>query len=392
MVSAISRFGHSDRKEGPAGKIRILEVVGRLGVGGLEAFILAFIRRRHPEFSVDVAACSTVSPYKEELRVAGVGFFVCGRVSRPFWMFRAFWRLLRTQPPYDIVHSHVRGLNGVFLTIAAIQKVPVRISHSYTNMPGKDSRWTLRARVKVLVDRVLHNRFVTERVACSISASAELFGDDFPVKVLHCGIDLDALNPATSRDSIRRELGIERTAFVVGHVGRFTKEKNHVFFEKIARILHARSGDTHFVLVGDEAIAGLFDPVTYRDTVHVSGVKTNVVDYLQTMDVFLFPSLTEGLPMALLEAQAMGLPCVYSDAITEEAEVCKRLMCRMPLDAAPERWADAVELMGRKTPRLDPENARALFRGSSFDIVENVRSLEALYRELCGASRRTQRG
>jgi glycosyltransferase involved in cell wall biosynthesis len=239
-------------------------------------------------------------------------------------------------------------------------------------------------RPKILLDRLLHEQFVTDQLACSIPAGRSLFGHGSSFEVLHCGIDLDRLKPNVSRDEMRRELGIDRTAFVVGHVGRFSQAKNHVFFERVARVLHARNGKTHFVLLGDEAVSTLFDRDTYKNTVHVLGVKTNVADYLQAMDVFLFPSRSEGLGLALLEAQAMGLPCVYSDAIPEEAEVCRPLMFRMSLEAAPETWADAVELAGRSGSGLDQECALRSFRRSSFDITESVQALEALYRAKSG--------
>jgi glycosyltransferase involved in cell wall biosynthesis len=145
---------------------------------------------------------------------------------------------------------------------------------------------------------------------------------------------------------MRASLGVPQDALVIGHVGRFTPQKNHAFWLRVAVRLADRRDDVHFVLVGDGELRPAFEEQVrqrgLQDRFTLTGVRSDVPHVLRAMDVFLFPSHFEGLGIVLLEAQATCLPCVVSDSVTPEATVVERQVSRLSLAASPATWAEKV--------------------------------------------------
>jgi glycosyltransferase involved in cell wall biosynthesis len=181
------------------------------------------------------------------------------------------------------------------------------------------------------------------------------------------------------RVAIRNTISISPSAIVVGHIGSYTAQKNPHFLQKIATVLAKRNPVFHFVFVGNPRVAELYTSSEFRERVHVLGYRDDVMDLLPAMDVFLFPSRYEGLGIVLLEAQASGIPCVYSSNIPEDVIVIPKLMIPVSLAAPPETWAREVEQVVRGRVGLTPDEARQSFIGSNFDVRCSVRSLEKVY-------------
>jgi glycosyltransferase involved in cell wall biosynthesis len=179
-------------------------------------------------------------------------------------------------------------------------------------------------------------------------------------------------------------LCIPTNSFVVGHVGRIEEPKNHLFLVEIAAEIAKREPAMRLLLVGDGSLRlnvqrkaaqlGLTDRVIF------AGSRSDVPRLiLGAMDVFVFPSLYEGLPLALLEAQAVNLPCIFSDFITNEVEVVKPLIQRMSLSQSASVWAEAV-LTARDTMNaIAHSDALALVANSPFNIKNSVKALEDIY-------------
>jgi glycosyltransferase involved in cell wall biosynthesis len=196
-------------------------------------------------------------------------------------------------------------------------------------------------------------------------------------------IDLTPFRPGLHQ-GLRASLGIPEDAFVIGHVGRFVPQKNHDFVIRIALEVLRRDPQAVIVLVGDGPLhskvqEAVVDSGHLRSFVFVRA-SSQIPDLMkEVMDVFLFPSLFEGLGIVLVEAQAAGLPCVISDTVPEEADLIPALVHRLNLDEHPARWS--VELLRAYDPeRTRRAKALAIVEASSFNIRRSVDRIEQLYR------------
>ena len=321
--------------------------------------------------------------YEEEIVALGGRVLRCLEPRRPWAHYRNLCRVLRAEGPYDIVHSHVHHYSGLVLAAAARSGVPRRIVHSHTTgttLNRTPLGWAYRHAMSALV-----HRYATGGLAASEEAARALFprrstcGSGW--EVLHCGIDLAPFG-ADSSGELRAELGLAPGALLMAHVGRFTPEKNHLFLLSVAKEVLRRSADAHLALVG----AGELRPMAeaeatrlgIRSSVSFLGSRSDVPALLGDVDVFVFPSVFEGLPLAVLEAQAAGVPAILSAAVTGEVSAVPNLISRLSLSAPVAEWADAVFAATRPTPE---SRARALatLAGSRFDVRRSAQALADYY-------------
>ena len=231
-------------------------------------------------------------------------------------------------------------------------------------------------------------RYSTARLAASQRAARSLFGSrwrsDPCCRILYCGIDLAPFRAAVDSREVRAELGIPPESFVVGHVGRFTEPKNHTFLLQIAAQAIQLEPRARVLLVGDgplrPAIERQVSELGLSGKVIFAGVRDDVPRLLKgAIDLFVFPSLHEGLGLALVEAQAAGLPCLYSDVIPHEVEVVRPLMQRLSLREPASRWAELGLSHSRQIGMPDPSAALEVVELSPFKIRRNVDELCAIY-------------
>lgn len=203
-------------------------------------------------------------------------------------------------------------------------------------------------------------------------------------RILHCGIDLDQFQEPLYDDSLRGELGLKSDVTVIGHVGRFAEAKNHTFLIDIMAELIELDPNTHLVLVGDgplrHRIQQRVADLELSSNVHFVGLRSDVAKVmLSTFDVFVLPSLHEGLPVVAVEAQAAGLPCVLSDTVAPEATVVPALVTRLSLNMSSRDWANTVLDSVRTPTGVQRSEALQRVQNSPFNIVANVAALSALY-------------
>ena len=353
--------------------IRILHIVTYMGRGGLETMLMNYYRAidrtkvqfdflTHRDFRAD---------YDEEIEALGGKIFRLPNLN-PFSRsyLGALDRFFREHPEYRIVHSHLDCMSAIPLKAAKKHGVPVRIGHAHNSNQPRDAKYLL----KLFFKRMIAGQ-ATQLFACSEEAGRWMFGNaDF--RVLNNAIDAGKYAfDADIRSTVRRELGLPADALVVGHVGRFDPQKNHRF---LVEIFEKMPEDARLLLVGDGVlrpdVERQAEALGIRDRVLFTGVRTDVDRLLQAMDVFLMPSLFEGLPVSIVEAQAAGLPCLISDKVPIE---CKKteLVTQIPLDASPDEWAEAV-LSAAEAPR---ENTLAQIREAGFDIRANAEWLQNYY-------------
>ena len=375
---------------------RILHVLGGTHRGGIETWLVHVLRRiDRRRFAMDFFVHDDQKgAYDHEIEALGSRIIRCPYYRRPWKYARHFIACLKNHGPYDIVHTHGGYFSGLNMVLAALAGVPVRIVHSHN-----DLRWlrlregTMRhAYYRIMSPLVL--RWSSAGLAASRLAAEDYYGMDWEAsqkfRVLSCGVDLKPFGQQYEPTVVRKDLGIPNDAFVIGHVGRFTDPKNHPFMFEIVREVLNRAPKTLLMLAGD----GCLEPqakaqvreMKLEDKVLFLGSRGDVPRLLLgCIDVFLFPSLCEGLGLALIEAQAAGLPCVISDVIPPEADVVIPLITRLSLSHSAEVWADALMAARSKSRQISQPEALAAIMDSPFNVERSVKSLQDFYETCCNS-------
>ena len=358
--------------------IRVAHVMGKMVGGGVETVVMNYYRhidRSRVQFDFLVDADSTLVPQSEIERLGGRVFEV-PPYQHLIEYQRGLQRLFK-QEGWRIVHSHINALSVFPLRAAKKADVPVRIAHSHsTSGKGEHAKNALKAVLKKQA-----NRYPTHRFACSRLAGDWLYGKGVDYEVLRNAIDLNDFRPDEGdRFQTRDALGVEDEQLLVGHIGRFMEQKNHVFLLEIFReVLRLRPGAV-LALVGEGPLLDVARrkarELGIDGSVRFLGARSDAPSLYRAFDVFCLPSLYEGLPMVGVECQASGTPILASDVVTSEAAMTS-LMDFESLSSSPEVWAlHLIDMRGRAFAPADIEGL------SAFDINAAAKRLEELY-ETC---------
>lgn len=357
--------------------IRVLQVLTNLDRGGMETMTMNFYRhidRERVQFDF-LLHRSKEGDYEEEARSLGANVY---RVPRQNPLNPGYWRALDSffsEHPYKVVHAQLDCMSALPLAVAKRHGVPVRIAHSHNSRQDRDVKYPM----KMVCKRFIR-REATDLFACGVDAGRWMFGtDDFTV--VRNAIDIDAYAfDAERRGRVRARLGIGEGALVIGHVGRFVPAKNHSFALDVFAEVRKLRPDAVLVLAGDGELRAeterKAEELGISSCVLFLGVRPDVPDLMQAMDAFLMPSVYEGLPLVLVEAQAAGLPCLISDSIPTDCDLEGSSMTRLPLSAPIEHWAEALTGTIGKTERPDGAN---IVRLAGFDARETASWLETFY-------------
>jgi len=371
--------------------LRVLHVVGAMNRGGVETWLMNVLRRiDRRDFHLDfLVSTDRTAVYDEEVRSMGCQIIPCLHHDRPWIYARNFSRALRRHGPYDIVHSHVERYSGFVLLLSHRAGVPVRIAHSHSSRLLIQPEASLARRAYLgLMSRWI-GRHATLGLALTDQAAASLYGmnwrKDPRWRVLLCGIDTARFQIAVNAAAVRQSLGLPPGTLNIMHTGTFVEVKNHSFILDVAQEITRREPNSRFILVGDGPLRAAMEQKVARlglsGHVLFTGVRADVQRLLLgAADVFVFPSRSEGLGQALVEAQAAGVPCVCSDHIPREAEVVQPLVRRLSLSLPASVWADALLASARRGPGVT--RAEALDRVSrNFNTQSSVDELARLYAE-----------
>jgi glycosyltransferase involved in cell wall biosynthesis len=372
--------------------IRVLHVVGSMNRGGIETWLMHVARHiDRNRFAMDFLVSNrSQSPLEKEIEQFRCEIHTCMAHSQPLRYAYNLQRILRSEC-YDIVHSHLHHLNGLVAFVAAVSGVPVRIAHSHFDISGEKAAAAGFHTARYRIARKLTQRFATGRVGCSLAAGRALFGEDWQndstSRVLLCGIDLQLFRTSSERDHLRKSLGIPSQAMVIGHAGRFVPQKNHSFFMDIAEQCARLDSRTHFLLVGDGPLFADIKAQAASSEMagrfHFTGSRADVPNLMvNAMDCFLFPSHFEGAPIALVEAQAAGLPCIFSDVIAAETDICPNILWRMSLSLPAKEWAQTIQVALLECTSEARAAAVEAVESSPYNIYCSLEELQDYYSEL----------
>lgn len=357
---------------------RVLQVVAAMNRGGTETMLMNHYRaldRAKVQFDFLVHYRSQ-GAYDKEIEAMGGRIFRAPSI-RP-WSYIQYLNWLSKffdehHQDYIAVHGHIQENSGFALHYAKKYGIANRLMSSHIAPMHIDYKFLFRQ-----FAQLFSRRSATVRLACGLDAGKHLYrGKDFIV--MHNAIDTDQfIFDPRKRQCLRRELGINGTDILIGHVGRFNPQKNHTFIIDVISEAIRFNNNIRLALVGS---GYLLDEIRVyvanhgiEDQVLFLGSRSDVNDLLQAFDVFLMPSLYEGLPVSVIEAQAAGLPCVLSDTIDKDCDVTgnvKFLSLTQPIS----EWREAI-VECAKMPR---ENTRDKIRQSGYDVHENLKLLLPLY-------------
>lgn len=352
--------------------VRMLHIVGSMSPSGIGNYIMNVYRhldREKVQFDFIVHEHRDVSFDEEIKALGGRLFYVTRKAVNPLKNFLEIRRVVK-EGHYNVVFRHTDiSTVAVDLLAAALGGAKVRIAHSHSTS-------TSHKKLHKLFQPLL-NLFCTRRFACSEAAGRWLYGRA-SYEVVWNAISLEAFAyDSNVRNEARREEHFGNS-LVIGHVGNLLPVKNHLFMLDILEEAVKIHPDCKMIFIGDGAMRQQIEEkikiLELEDKVILAGVRMDTARLLQAMDVFLFPSKYEGLPIALVEAQCAGLPCLISDVITEDVEVTD-LLRRYSLEESVKLWAEEILTLGTKE-REAPDYER--IRQKGFDIKQMIRKYEEL--------------
>lgn len=363
--------------------IRVLHVVGRMDRGGTEALLMNLLRTIDRNTIIFDFIEQTPDPcdYDQEILDLGGKIYRCPTIGPGRIVKYVLWWIdfLKNHPEYYIVHGHSRGSGPFYLTIARMMGRKT-IIHCHSNSYGTG----IRAFGRFLWQFPLH--FVPEYYfACSKDAGYSQYGRHKKFKVILNGIETEKYHfDPLKRNAIREELAISKDCALIGYVARLEHVKNHTYLLDVFKALKEKEFSAKLIFVGQGSLKNELEEkarkLSIYDDVLFAGLRTDVNELLQAMDIFVMPSLYEGLPLVLVEAQAAGLPCVVSDTALSEEIIITDNIVGLSLEDGPGRWAEVVEEQLRNTSVRGDTTAQIVSAG--FDIRTTRDYLTGFYQSL----------
>lgn len=328
--------------------IRVLHSVSNMDRAGLETMLMNYYRHINRDFIQFDFLANKPKPgaYEDEVRELGGRIFLTpGFHPAKLLQYRKYMKKLFVEhPEIQIVHAHNGALAYYALREAQRNNIPHRIAHSHNSKINYDLKWP----IKQYCRRHLKDA-ATDYWGCGELAVEFYFGKEIAEKkkytLIRNAIEEDRfLYNVSVRNDMRKKYHLE-DKFVIGHVGRFMYQKNHTFLIDIFKAVHKRNSNTLLLLIGEgeleEKIKEKISKLGLEDSVIFTGSIPNVNELYQAMDVFVLPSVYEGLPVVGIEAQASGLGTIFSDAVTSEVKITD--MARfVSLQKSVDEWADII--------------------------------------------------
>lgn len=360
--------------------IRVLQCVNDMHRAGLETMLMNYYRnidRSKIQFDF-LTHRPERSDYDQEIENLGGKMYYAPRLypqNYPAY-FKFMKKFYKNHPEYLIVHSHIDTMSYLPLLAAKRANVPIRIAHSHNTSIDKDFKYVLKQLFRLGINSVSNVHF-----ACGEEAGRFLFGKE-SFQIIPNAVDAEQFyfNP-NLRGKKRKELNVENK-FVVGHVGRISYQKNHEFLVKIFKEITKLINNAVLLIIGigekEDEIRRLVGELGLTDSVRFLGNRSDVSELYQAMDVFVLPSLFEGIPVVGIEAQFSDLPCIFSDKVPKEVQFNEKCSF-ISLKETPYEWAKNII---NKYDNSYRSKINVSILKSKYDIRQSYKILEDSYIQL----------
>ena len=367
-------------------RINVLVLITAMDRAGAETMMMNYLRhidrdKIHMDFVVNR---EYESDYEKEIKELGSKVYhlspIYPNTVRKYK--KEFKKFLKEHPNYDVIHSNLEERSAYPLAIAKKAGIDLRIVHAHSNLKHVDIKYLFRLYLR----KKLRGKY-THSFACSTGTAKWLFGDDKRTIIVRNAIDTDEFKyDENLRKKAREELGIDDETILIGHVGRFSYEKNHKYLLRTFAEVNKMKPKSKLVLIGGgknkselnlkKEIIKTIDDLNLKDKVIMLGVRDDMPYIMQAIDIFALPSLSEGFPLTLMEAQALGLKCIVSDQVPKECNVTGEVKF-LPVNTPPEEAA--WELLLLKDKKVDPIEMNRKVKAAGYDIKTNAMWLERVY-------------
>ena len=369
--------------------VRVLNIISKMDAGGAETFLMKVFRNIDNEKLIfDFLVCTPEEGlYDKEINSMGGKIHYSAPKSRnPIKSFYDTFNVVRANKYRAVFRASAHSLAFLDLFAAALGGADIRVMRSTnTNNPGG-----IMSNVLHFVFRPFLNSVTTLQLAPSTEAAIWLFGktsvQNGKVDIIKNGVEIDKFifNKGT-REKARHEMGLS-SRFVIGHVGRFQTQKNHSYLFDVFTGIKQKQNNAVLLLIGQGELESVIrekaEKFGLTDSVIFAGQRSDIPDLLMAMDVYVFPSLYEGLPNTVVEAQATGLRCLVSDSITKEVGFTD-LVQFLPLELGPDEWAE-IALQYRTG--YERRNMKVEFIEKGYDIRSTAIWLEEYFVSYLGGS------
>lgn len=358
---------------------RVLHIVQRMEAGGTQALLMNLYRninRTKLQFDFLVEYPSKQFYDDEIISLGGKIYYSNVRNDYNIIKFEKQLEGILKTNKYKIIHVHAYTIGYFCLKVAKKCGVPVRIAHSHNNEAVRDKKYLFK---KIM--QKLYPIYATDLFACSTSAGKYLFKNrDF--MVLNNAIDTKKfIFDVNQRNKVRKELKLEN-CFVVGNIGRLHPQKNHKFLIEIFNEIKKIKKNSKLIIIGsgplEDEIKDKIKLMKLEQDVLLLGNRNDVNYLLMAMDVFILPSLFEGLGIVAVEAQASGTPVVASNMVPKETDISP-IIRKLSLKECPYTWAAvAVKLSTNKASHKDLSK---YIIEKDYDLSSTVSKMEQFYIE-----------
>ncbi|SEO26758.1 Glycosyltransferase involved in cell wall bisynthesis [Mucilaginibacter gossypiicola] len=363
-------------------KIKVLNVLGGLTAGGVETWLYNVLGQvDFNKYQIDFMTFSDKKGVYDDLVTAmGCKVYYQPKTKNVLKVAQYYIKTVK-ENGYDIVHCHRHLLCGLFFIFNRFTKAQF-IAHSHNT--STDSKLFIFKYFSKASRAIIKK--VKYKLACSEDASIALF--DKVETIIDYGIDTSKFVLETPKNQeLLKLFNLDAGNIIIGHVGRFTEQKNHTFIIEIARKIVAQNPNYHFVFIGDgileEQIRQSIIGGGLQNNVHMAGTRTDVNKFMSGLfDMFLFPSLYEGLGIVLLEAQSAGLPVIFTDVIPQRVDVIATLVNRISLDKGADFWANHILNEVKIPSAAERRNYHEEFNNSEYSIKKSAAKLLDFYKNI----------
>lgn len=358
--------------------IRILHVLQRMEAGGTQALLMNIYRnidRSKVQFDFLVEYTDKEFYDDEILSLGGKIYYTNLRKDKNILKFEKYLKRIIKENNYKVIHVHTYSIGYFVLKTAKKCGVPVRIAHSHNNQTIKDGKYIIK-----LIMQKLYTIHATDLFACSLEAGQYLFRKK-EFKVLNNSINSESfIFNNIYRKEILNEFKFSEDDYIVIHVGRFHEQKNHEFLLKIFLSIKEKKKNSKLLLVGNGPLKYKIEKKIHEygieDSVFILGNRSDINKLMMASDIFVFPSLFEGLGIVAVEAQASGTPVVCSNRLPDEVMITP-IIKKLSLDDDADLWSEtAIELSNSQFKHKD---LSSYVLNNNYDVKESAKDMEKFY-------------